>query len=342
MGNGKTVAALVGGGSLLGREVRDLLAGGPLQTRLIGADREESGLMTEEGGEAVVMTSLDEDNLAGARMVILAGSAESGRRTLEILSRLPSPPPIIDLTYALEDRPEAYLRAPMAEPANFAPPPLTEHVIAHPAATILTVLLTRLERIRPMRRTVVHVFEPASERGRRGIEELEKQTVSLLTFKQLPKAVYDDQVGFNLLAGYGSEAPVSLASVEQRIERHLAALLSQHGKMQIPSLRLIQAPVFHGYSLSLWVEFEERPGREALEQALGSTLIDVRGADLGPPNIVGMAGQDGLAVGAIANDANDSRGCWFWVAADNLRIMAENGVAVARSLMGQTGTARPQ
>ncbi len=55
-----------------------------------------------------------------------------------------------------------------------------------------------------------------------------------------------------------------------------------------------------------------------------------------------MAGQSGIAVGAIASDPNDARASWFWLVADNLRILAENGAAVARSMIGQTGVARPQ
>jgi aspartate-semialdehyde dehydrogenase len=342
LGNAKTVAAIVGGESLVGREVRDLLAGGPMQVKLIGADKDEAGRLTEEEGEPVVMTSLDEDNLAAARVVFLAGSAESSRRAVEIVSRLSSPPALIDLTYALEERPGAYLRAPMAEPAHFTMPPITEHVIAHPAATVLAVFLARLERIGKIAHAVAHVFEPASERGQRGLDELQQQTVSLLTFQQLPKAVYDEQVGFNLLASYGSEAPESLQRIEGRVERHLATLLALQGPMAMPSLRLIQAPVFHGHSFSLWVEFEKKQEKEAIEKALHSVQIDVRGADLEPPNIVGMAGQDEIAVGAIAGDRNHERAVWFWVVADNLRVQAANGVAVARAVMGQTRTARPQ
>ncbi len=339
----KPVAALVGSGSLLGREVRDLLSGGPLETKLIGADKEEAGTLTEEAGEAVIMTALDEDNLAGARIVFLAGSQEASRKALDIISRLPSSPPaLIDLTYVLEDRPEAYLRAPLAEPAHFVPPPITEHIIAHPAATALGIFLSRLAQSWTIKRSVAHIFEPASERGQRGIEELEQQTVNLLTFKQLPKTVYDEQVGFNMLAGYGEEAAESLESIELRIERHLATLLALYGNIPMPSLRLIQAPVFHGYSASLWVEFEQSPSREELEKALASGHIDVRGTDLEPPNVVGMAGQSGIAVGAIAPDRNDPRASWFWMVSDNIRIMAENAVAVAQSVLGQPGTARPQ
>ena len=339
----KPVAAIVGSGSLLGREVRDVLAGGSFTVKLVGADTDEAAILTEVDGEAVVMTALDADNLAGAQVVFLAGSPESGRKALEIVSRLaPSAPVLIDLTCLLDDRPGAYLRAPMAEPANYTTPPALEQVIAHPAAIVLALFLARLQRIQPIRRSVVNIFEPASERGHRALEEMERQTVNLLTFKPLPKTVYDEQVAFNMLAGYGSEAPESLEKTEQRIERHLAALLTPLGGIPMPSLRLIQAPVFHGHSFSLWVEFEKNPGREELERTLQSALIDVRGADLEPPTVVGMAGQSGIAVGAISTDRNDPRATWFWLVADNLRITADNGVAVARTMIGRMGTARPQ
>jgi aspartate-semialdehyde dehydrogenase len=85
--------------------------------------------------------------------------------------------------------------------------------------------------------------------------------------------------------------------------------------------------------MSLRVEFEERPDLGAVAAALGSPEVDVRGGDLEPPNNVGVAGQDGIAVGAIAPDRNHPNSYWFWVAADNFRLMAENALAVVRSLL---------
>jgi aspartate-semialdehyde dehydrogenase len=188
---------------------------------------------------------------------------------------------------------------------------------------------------------VANVFEPASERGRRGVDELQQQTVDLLTFKTPPKQVYDEQVAFNLLARWGAEAPETLEVVEMRVERHLATLLALSGVPVMPSLRLMQAPVFNGYSISVWAEFEENPGIPAIEAALGSAQVDVRGADLEPPNVIGMAGMGGIAVGAIAPDRNNPRACWFWIAADNIRVMAENAVAVARAFLAQSQAGRP-
>jgi aspartate-semialdehyde dehydrogenase len=139
-----------------------------------------------------------------------------------------------------------------------------------------------------------------------------------------------------MLARYGEEAPATLEESELRIERHLATLLDLPGDGEgapMPSLRVIPAPVFHGLSFSAWVEFDGNPGVDALENGLSMDSIDVRGADTEPPNNVGQAGQSGISVGAILPDRNDSEAVWFWFVADNLRLAAENAVAVVRELV---------
>ena len=124
---------------------------------------------------------------------------------------------------------ESRLRAPMVEPAGFdAKGPV--QTIAHPAAIAIALLLTHLQKARPIRRSVIEIFEPVSERGKAGIDELQKQAVALLSFKPLPKAVFDAQVSFNMLSQYGSEAPLSLEEIELKIDRHLASLLAAFHK----------------------------------------------------------------------------------------------------------------
>lgn len=329
--------ALIGSESLLGREMRDLVAVGhlPVDLKLISDDPEKAGLLTEQGGEPALVWGLDEPALRDAPVVVLAGTPESTLRVLEARGEAPG---TIDLTHAAEDHPRSFIRAPFVEPAGFTAPEDAVHSIAHPAAIAIAMVLPRLHAQFPVRRSVIHIFEPASERGTAGVEELQQQTVGLLSFKSMPKKIFDQQLSFNMLAQYGEDAPESLESSELRIERHLATLLSRGpgsiaAPPPMPSLRLIQAPVFHGYSLSLWVEFEENPGAEPVEAILKDDRIDVRGSDLEPPNAVGMAGHDGIAVGAVALDRNQPQACWIWLVADNLRLAAENAVEVGREFL---------
>jgi aspartate-semialdehyde dehydrogenase len=330
--------SIIGGESLIGRELRDLFAEtkSPLRVKLIGVDQ-EAATLTEQAGEAVVITPLDLENLAGSQLAFLAGSPASSRKAVALAAKSHPSPVFVDLTCAMEDEPAARLRAPMVEPPGYKAPSGALHVIAHPAAITLALFLARLHGHAPVRRSTVHVFAPASEHGQRGLDELQKQTVNLLSFQALPKDVFDAQLSFNMLASYGDEAPEALDASELRIERHLATLLAGWGAIPMPSIRLIQAPVFHGYSISAHVEFEERPDVSAVAEALASSEVDVRAGDLEPPSNVGIAGQGGIAVGSITADRNNPLACWFWIVADNFRLVAENALAVGRSLLSGGG-----
>jgi aspartate-semialdehyde dehydrogenase len=332
--------ALIGSESLLGREIRDIVATSEsgIDLRLIADTEEVAGALTRVGDEPAVVGGLTAESLAGARAVFLAGSDASSQKALALLEHEPDVT-IIDLTGAAEERPDARLRAPLVESAE----DLDEdefnsavQVVAHPAAIALALFLRRLHSVDPVRASVIQIFAPASEHGTAGVEELQGQTVSLLSFKKLPHEIFDAQISFSMLAKYGEEAKVSLEETELRIERHLATLLALPGEGEgapMPSLRLVQAPVFHGYSFGVWVEFESNPGVEAVENGLVTGHIEVRGGEVEAPTNVGQAGQSGIAVGAISPDRNQPEACWFWMAADNLRLTAENGVAVARQLL---------
>ncbi len=324
---------LVGSGTLLGREIRDLLGAPefPARVRLIASEDAEAGTLTEQSGEPTVIHLLDSAGLSESKVTLFAGSAAS---TLKALAFASSTIPV-DLTFATTGLANARLRAPFLE--QVPPPALAQgtiHTIAHPAAIALALFLRRLAAYRPVVRTVVQALVPAGERGFPGLEELQAQTTNLLVFKNLPKAVFDAQVSFNLLAAYGEEAPDSLAATETIIEGHLATLLSMQPGVPMPSLRAVQAPVFHGYSFSVWAQFEAPPDVAELERALASDHIDVRGGTLEPPNIVAMAGESGISVGAISLDRRDPNACWFWIAADNILLAAQNAVAVAGQLIG--------
>jgi aspartate-semialdehyde dehydrogenase len=332
----RSLVAIVGGDSLLARELRDLLSrstpaprvqliAGAIET---GPAAAASAILTEQDNEAAVMVPLTAENLEGAQTVFLAGTAATSRRAQKIA---PKNARLIDLSSGLEDQPGARLRAPQSEPSTTSAAATAIQVIAHPAAIALAMFLVRLAEISPIRRSVIHVFEPASERGQRGIEELQQQTVAVLSFQKMKTDVFDTQLAFNVLAQYGEEALEPLENVEQRLEKHLASLLAAHPGVPMPSLRLIQAPVFHGHSSSIWIEFEKNPGAETVMSSLSSAGFDVRPDE--PPSNAGIAGVSGLAIGAISVDRNHPNACWIWMVADNLRLAAENALAVAKETM---------
>ncbi len=323
--------AIVGGESLAGKEVREVFRQRELAwtIHLIGADEAETGKLTEEGEEIAVITAMDASNLAAADVVVLAGSAASSQKAQEILASSLHPTPIIDLTRSLEEVASARLCAPVAGvPATGFPA-----IVAHPAAIALADFQHLLISEFPIRNWLAEIFEPASERGQAGIDELHQQTVRLFSFQPLPKDVYDTQLAYSLLAAFGEESPCSLDAVEQLIERHLASLLAASGApTPMPSLRLLQAPVFHGYMISAWVEFAQPTTVEAIQLHLRTAGVDVRGANEEPPSNPSVPGQDGLIIGNIRPDRNRRNAFWFWIGVDNVRIPAVNAAKIVETL----------
>ena len=314
--------AIVGGETLIGRELQEILGGPGTGIEIVTFSASGEGNFGEEEGEPVYLEPLTAASMQEFKSVLIAGSRTGALKVYELAKTGGGHPLVIDCTGELEEKPEARIVAPSLGGGTAETSWL--QVIAHPAAGALALVCSRLAAYRPMQRAMAHIFEPASERGKRGLTELQQQTTSLLAFKVLDREVFDAQLSFNLLPRYGEEAPLQLATVERRIERDLATLIaSKTGqRVPIPSLRVIQAPVFHGYSLSIWVEFEGAVDAQDLREALASAQIEVRGETEEAPNAVGVAGQSGLIAGDIRIDSNNGRAAWLWVVEDNLRTIA--------------------
>lgn len=330
-----TKIALLGGETLLGRELQEVLGSRIKAAEIVTFASSGEGNFAEEEGEAVYVQPLSAQNIQEFKTILVAGSSPGAAKTYDLAKETSSRPIVVDCTGYLEEQPEARIVTPLIAAAAADSGWLL--IIAHPAASALAMVLSRLAKYRTIRQAVAHIFEPASERGKRGLSELHRQTSSLLSFKALDKDIFDAQLSFNLLSQYGEEAPVKLAAAERRIERDFATIIGNlrpGANFPVPSLRLVQAPVFHGYSFSIWVEFEAAIEAQALREALASAQIEVRGEGEEAPNSVGVAGQSGLIAGDIRVDGNNRRAAWLWVVGDNLRLIADAAADLLSDLAG--------
>ena len=184
------------------------------------------------------------------------------------------------------------------------------------------------------------IFEPASEHGQRGMDELHQQTVNLLSFQPLPKDVYDAQVAFNMVARYGQKSQPALDSVEARISPPLPEDCRRR-RCREPSLMLLQAPIFHGHALAIFLEMQSPSDLAALSQALAGDHVAIPGAEEDAPSNVSAAGQADILL-SLKNDPAQPNGVWLWAAADNLRISALTAVECAESMTATRPTGKIQ
>jgi aspartate-semialdehyde dehydrogenase len=328
--------AIVGASTLKGKELKDVLAASSFpaeEVRLLDDD-EALGQLDAVGDEITFVQKVVAEQFERVDLTFFTSEAAFTRKHADLARQAGSA--IVDLSAALEE--EAPVRAPrvemeLAEAAAKKPRGTTvptAMVTAHPAAVALALLLGRAHKGAGVASAVVNVFEPASEHGKRGLDELHAQTVHLLSFQSLPTEVFDSQVAFNLLSRYGEESKPTLESVEQRILAHFEKITA--GSLPVPSLVLVQAPTFHSHGFSIYIEARKRVTAKELGQALNGGMLSVTEGAAEAPTNVSAAGQDQVLV-TLRKDPAHGNGWWFWAAADNLRIAALTAVDCALLLV---------
>jgi aspartate-semialdehyde dehydrogenase len=339
--------AIVGAATLKGKELKEVLEDRnfpALDIKLLD-DEESLGQLDAVADEATFIQSVLPENLQGADIVFFASDENFTRRNWNLAKKAGAL--IVDLSYALEGEPEGAVRAPWIEremeQAEGVRPPAqldsTLAVVAHPAAVVLALLLLRAQEAGTLRNVVCAAFEPASEHGRRGMDELHGQTVNLLSFQPMPTEVFGAQVAFNMLARYGEKSAPALESVERRVLAHLEKITE--GRTLLPALALAQAPIFHGHVFSLYLEFEQAIAAGDLTRALEGDHVNVTRLAEDSPSNVSAAGQDEVLV-SVRRDARHERGFWLWAVADNLRIAALTAVDCAAALARMRSKGRVQ
>lgn len=336
-------AAIVGAASLKGKEIAEMLNERKfpaVDIRLLDDD-ESLGQLETMGDEISFIQSVRAEQFDRVDFTFFASDADCTRKTWKRARDAGSA--IIDASAALEDEPGASVRSLWVErergvvvPPELQPGPC---ITAHPVAVMLGLLLLRAQKTGIIRRAVATIFEPASEHGQRGMDELHQQTVNLLSFQPLPKDVFDVQVAFNMVARYGQNSHPALDSVEARVLRHYGKIAGENAPL--PSVMILQAPTFHGHALALYLEMEKPAELTALSQAVAGEHVTVIPAEDTSPSNVSSAGQADILV-SVKNDPAQSNGIWIWAVADNLRISALTSVECAESMAAARPTGKIQ
>jgi aspartate-semialdehyde dehydrogenase len=330
--------AIVGAASLKGKEIAELLKSRNFpaaDVRLLDDD-ESLGQLEALGDEMSFIQSVRTEQFERVDFTFFASDQRFTRSNWKKAHDLGST--IVDLSFALEEEAGASIRSPWIERQSGQPirPELQPGpvVVAHPAATVLAMLVLRAAQVAPVERLVATVFEPASEHGQKGIGELHEQTVNLLSFQELPKNVFDTQLAFNLVTRYGPRSKPPLDATSQRILKHYRQIAPGLAE---PSLLLVQAPVFHGHAFAVYLEVKDPVALGDFSQALAGEHVVVTSSPEETPTNVSAAGQADILV-SVARDGNHENGVWLWATSDNLRIAALTAVECAEA----TSASRPR
>ena len=331
--------AIVGAGSLRGKELNDALADSPFVAAdfLLMDDEAELGSLEAVGDEVTFIQRIEPGSFQRVDFVFFASDEQLTLKHWQTAHRAGAS--IVDLSFALEGQPGVLVRAPWVDdllqpaPGQVAPGLETPAIVpAPPVAVTLALLLGRVSQTAPVRTASATVLEPASEYGRAAMDELHQQTVKLLSFQELPRQVYDTQVAFNATPAFGDSAKFSLAGSESRIRRHFALL--SLGRLPDVGVQLLHAPVFHGYGISLAVELSAPTSLDHMEAALAGEHVEIVTAESDPPTNLTVAGQPNILVRVrpLSNKDPETTRFWIWAGLDNLRFATLNALACALEL----------
>lgn len=325
--------AIVGAATIRGKELSETLAASTFAAAnfLLMDDESQLGQLESVGDEVTFIQRIEPSAFDGVDFVFFAGSEDMTRKHWKAAHK--SGAAVIDLSSALENEPGVLVRAPWLDKTrlNLNTPAV---VPAHPVAVALGLLIARLRALALITSASATVLEPASEYGHAALDELHQQTIALLNFQALPKAVYDTQVAFNVAPVLGPQAKAGLRASEARIRRHYH-LLAGDALPQV-AVQLLHAPVFHGHGISLAVEFNKPLPLDQVEAALGGEHIDVimGDGDADVPNNLSSVGETDVKVKVRPDEETNAETArfWLWAAIDNLKFGAMNAIACAHEL----------
>lgn len=341
--------AIVGASSLLGKELKQVLEDRhfPAGDIILLDASVMAGTLTEAAGEATFIRALDEESFEGARFAFFAGTATDANQNWLAAQRAGAT--VIDLTGALaaknlgtSENGGAVAWIPSLDPAlppRLAPGddngPDSRAAYSSPAVPVISVctLAAALKSLSPQHISAL-LFPPVSERDQAGVEELESQTASLLSFREIGRPVFDAQVAFNLLSAYGPESQFRLEDLRAAIARDVASYLA--GRVPVPAIQLVQAPVFYGYAFAAHAQFGSALPAASFEAAFAGLGVKIVAPGDPAPSNVSAAGENEILLAPVGADPNVPGSVWLWGMADNLRLAATNAVRIAEEVLDRS------
>ena len=328
--------ALVGTDSLRGKEIKEVLSRRDIHFEEIDffdpEVEEEYSKLTRFRGEPRIIRHLDEDSLVGADLVFLASEKKINRKYGSLAGQLKFQ--VIDLSETFnrdKNIPLAVAGINDEEVIKERP-----QIIAnpHPVTIILGHVFYSIQKEIGLSKAVAFILQPVSAFEESGIEELANQSVDVLNSTSLSKKVFKAQIAFNLLSYIEPMDKNGFSPTERQIITEIKRVLNS---MVFPfSLAIIQAPVFHTYSIMVYLELRKKAETKALRELFkASPYFQLSAPSVASPvSCASVAGQDKIFIDQIKRDSFLPSSFWVWVVADNLtRGSALNAMEIAKKII---------
>ncbi|HEV8432699.1 MAG TPA: Asd/ArgC dimerization domain-containing protein [Thermoanaerobaculia bacterium] len=311
--------------TLVGAEIKTILRERAFpfeRVVLLDTAGQSAGALTDVGDEPAVVAPASAEELADVDLVFFCGPAAANREWLErendaIAIDLSQPTTAEDGKLAIAG---VNLDSIDASDRKLVSP--------HPIAIPIALILHEIEKVAKVELCTATVVQPASEFDEAGVEELAKQTITVLNVQSVPKEVFDRQVAFNLYPAAERREPFIVSQI--RAVTDVRAQIA---------LFVTQGTIFHSHTFSLFVKVDGKVDQASLENALKQNPAIAFPEGDQEFGTIDAAGKDEVLIAEVRADAAVPGGFWIWAVCDNLRRgSALNAVLIAEKVLFGTGT----
>ena len=212
-----------------------------------------------------------------------------------------------------------------------------EGIIANPnCSTIqMVVALKPIYDAVCIKRINVATYQSVSGAGRSAVEELVRQTTTLLNGRPLDITDGVKQIAFNAVPHIDAFQDNRYTREEMKLVWETRKILGDDSIAINPTT--VRIPVFYGHSEAVHIETEAKISAEEvcdlLRTAPGVELLDGTETGQYPTAVTESSGNDPVFVGRVREDISHPSGINLWVVSDNIRKGAAlNSVQIAEIL----------
>jgi len=312
--------------TLVGNEIKTILRDRAFpfdRIALLDSAGEAAGALTDIGDEPAVVAPITDIELEDLDLVFFCGAPAANRPWIE------------------RQRADDFVAIDLSQPTSMEEGKLavaginlesidaTDKLIVspHPVTIPIALILHQIGTLSPIEVCTATVVQPASEFEQAGVEELAKQTISVLNIQSVPQEVFDRQLAFNLYPAAEHNEEFIVAQVKALTDPGTAL-----------ALLVTQGTIFHSHTFSLFVKTQSELTRERILDALRSSPAIALPEGDQAFGTIDAAGKDEVLIAEVRPDPSIRGGFWVWAVCDNLRrSSALNAVLVAEKVLFGSG-----
>jgi len=308
----------------------------PIRTlKLLASERSEAKVLSFRG-EEIKVERLTHGSFHGTEIALFSAGAIRSKEFVP--AAVEAGAIVIDNSSAFRMEPDVPLVVPEINPRAIAGY-TARGIIANPNCTtiVMAMPLKPLHDYGQVTRVVASSYQAVSGAGKKGIEELKRQTLAWAKGEAIEVKAFPQQIAFNLFPHIDEFQPNGYTKEELKLVFETRKILGDESIRVSPTT--VRVPVFTAHSVSLNVETKRKIGaekaRELLSKMPGLQVIDEPEQGLYPMPIL-AAGKDDCFVGRIREDLSNDHALNLWVVGDQLRKGAAlNAIQIAELLIDQ-------